>query len=126
MKIGEKVLISPLHSMKFGGRWGVIKEIKDDGLPFKITFGESILYGFYSSEIISEKTHLDALLNAKFVQSKNNKRMRIQDASDKLNIKTDSGSYSLHDLIPFSYCKNCGLDTSGTFQEVCEDCSYPK
>lgn len=125
MKIGDNVMVSPLFSMRFAGRWGIIKQVKEDnGLPYKLDFGTPILYGFSNSELITEDTYLRSLLDAEIVKTRQGKQVRIKDASDKPNIITDSGSHLLYDLLPVTYCTSCGKDTTGTIHDMCEDCYY--
>ncbi|SNS23731.1 hypothetical protein SAMN05446037_1006158 [Anaerovirgula multivorans] len=51
IKVGDLVIISPAHSVKFGGWCGRVVAIEpEDGLPVKVKFNEQV-YGFDFDEL---------------------------------------------------------------------------
>ncbi|MBE6081507.1 MAG: hypothetical protein E7205_02325 [Tissierellaceae bacterium] len=57
IKTGDIVTISPVYSLKFGGRKGkVVKIVPKDGLYLKIKFkDEKQTYGFTEEEVLKEE-----------------------------------------------------------------------
>ncbi len=53
LQVGDKVTISPFHSITFASRHGTVVAIKkDDGLPIMVNFGAEADFGFHPDELI--------------------------------------------------------------------------
>lgn len=51
IKVGDRVLIHPAHSLRFGNKIGVVVAIEGDGLPIKVKIGNYV-YGFDYNELL--------------------------------------------------------------------------
>jgi len=126
IEINSPVYIRPTHSLRFGGRWGEVVEIdKNNLLPLRVRFnGERILYYFDYDEVLSIEGYFEWLTD-KCLVKKTNKVINVKSKNFPLIAGNDGNTYHLKDLLPILHCEKCGVDITGSFDTLCEDCRYP-
>jgi translation initiation factor 2 beta subunit (eIF-2beta)/eIF-5 len=56
IKIKDKVMVHPNHTMKFLNEWGTVVQVKpNDNLCLGLTFGSSQIYWFDTDEVLTEE-----------------------------------------------------------------------
>lgn len=125
MKKNDVVFVRPSCSMKFGGRWGIISDITDDGLPVKVIFSESTTpYGFLATDLMSMKSYFNWFEVDTKVYNIVKEQYGVITSLEFPKVWVDGSRSFITNILPVDECADCGTEMVGTFQYICDECHY--